>query len=285
MEELTKTQIVLLTLLVSFVTSIATGIVTVALVDQSSQGVGQTIQTVVQRTIETVIPSAAPDEEKGKTVSSIVTTSPTTIPAPSEAELIVQAVAKNSASLVRIKKANADPSEAFVALGVVVSAKGVLVTDHGLALSSFTKYVGVLSSGKEVPLTNIDIRATGTNVAIFRFTPPVGDNISVATLGDSNKLNLGQKVVSLSGADKDTVVTGIIANFDKNGTTTSKALLSTDFDTSTKSYGSILFNLAGEIVGMKTAVSSAAGFSFQAINVLKEEIRQGIISSQSSANS
>ncbi len=280
MEELTKTQIVLLTLLVSFVTSIATGIVTVALVDQSSQGVGQTIQTVVQRTIETVIPTVTPTEEKGKIVSNSVTTNNSTPVqvTPSESELMVQAVTKNSAGLIRIKKVTSNPTQAFVALGVVVSTKGVLVTDHGLLLS-FSKYVGVLPSGKEVPLTPLIVHASSTNVSLFSFDPTQADNITAMTLGDSTKLNLGQRVISLSGADKDTVAIGIISSFDKNGTTTSKAFINTDFDTTSYAYGSVLINLAGEIVGMKTATSAGGGFSYQGVNSLKEEIRQGIITS------
>ena len=48
MESLTKTQIVLLVLLVSFVTSLATGIVTVTLVNQAPQPVTHTINKVVE---------------------------------------------------------------------------------------------------------------------------------------------------------------------------------------------------------------------------------------------
>ncbi len=54
MEDLTKTQIVLLTLLVSFITSIATGIITTSLLAEAPQGVTQTIDRVVERTVERV---------------------------------------------------------------------------------------------------------------------------------------------------------------------------------------------------------------------------------------
>src|SRR3989344_9685665 len=55
MEELTKSQIVLLTLLVSFVTSIATGIVTVALIDQAPAGVTQTVSHIIRETVQSAV--------------------------------------------------------------------------------------------------------------------------------------------------------------------------------------------------------------------------------------
>ena len=51
MESLTKTQIVLLVLLVSFVTSLTTGIVTVTLVNQAPQPVTHTINKVVEKLV------------------------------------------------------------------------------------------------------------------------------------------------------------------------------------------------------------------------------------------
>src|SRR3989344_361026 len=58
MEHLTKTQFILLVLLVSFVTSIVTGIVTVALVSQGeSGGPIQTIQRVIERSVGVPTPT------------------------------------------------------------------------------------------------------------------------------------------------------------------------------------------------------------------------------------
>ena len=57
MEHLSKSQIVLLTLLVSFVTSIATGIVTVSLMDQAPPAIAQTVNRIIERTVEKVVSS------------------------------------------------------------------------------------------------------------------------------------------------------------------------------------------------------------------------------------
>src|SRR3989339_1523993 len=51
MEHLTKTQIVMLVLLVSFVTSLATGIVTVTLVNQAPQPITHTIGKVIEKMV------------------------------------------------------------------------------------------------------------------------------------------------------------------------------------------------------------------------------------------
>ena len=49
MENLTKTQLVLLVLLVSFITSVVTGIVTAALIEQAPDPLRETIYKVVER--------------------------------------------------------------------------------------------------------------------------------------------------------------------------------------------------------------------------------------------
>ena len=69
-EELNKTQIILLTLLISFITSIATGIVTVSLMNQAPKVVTDTVHKVIEKTVERVVPG----EQKATIIENSGTT-------------------------------------------------------------------------------------------------------------------------------------------------------------------------------------------------------------------
>ena len=56
-EDLNKSQLILLAILISFVTSIATGITTVTLLDQAPKSVTLPITRVVKQTVEKIIPA------------------------------------------------------------------------------------------------------------------------------------------------------------------------------------------------------------------------------------
>src|ERR1700679_489829 len=111
-EKLTKSQIVLLTLLVSFVTSIATGIVTVSLMQQAPPAVAETVNRIIENTIETVATST-----KAQTASVVSTQQKTVIV--NEADLIAQSVKQVSPSVVRIY--SSDQTQ-FLGLGVIIDA-------------------------------------------------------------------------------------------------------------------------------------------------------------------
>src|SRR5947209_4146436 len=109
-EKLTKSQIILLGLLCSFVTSIATGIVTVSLMDQAPPAIAQSVSRVIERTIETV----ASTTSKGQPAAAVITQQKTVVI--KESELIPQAIASISPSIVRVYSTNeTDPS--FLGLG------------------------------------------------------------------------------------------------------------------------------------------------------------------------
>src|SRR3989338_9400060 len=111
MEDLNKNQIVLLTLLVSFVTSIATGIMTVSLLQEAPLEVTSNINRIVEKTIETVTPATILTPQQ-KEVTTVVV---------KEEDLIIDSINKNIKSVVRInEKDSVSGTSIFYGIGLVV---------------------------------------------------------------------------------------------------------------------------------------------------------------------
>lgn len=249
MEELNKTQIVLLTIFVTFVTSIATGIVTVTLLSQAPAGVTKVIDHVVEKTIEKVVPSvisgqtATVVQEKVKVISS--------------EDLIISAIARNQGSIWTIRgipEGALDSSDAtFYGLGFILTKDGILVADISTATEGIS-YRATDASGRAVKLIFIKTDPKHS-LAFFRMV--VGDKDKVdlipVSLGDINTLKIGQGVIALGGRDKSVVSTGIISSFDqvKVGSTTNQIdTIYTTTDLKPQYIGSVLLNSGGEVIGM-----------------------------------
>ncbi len=203
MEHLNKSQIVLLTLFVSFISSMATGIVVVTLMQQSPEPVLQTITNVVEKTIEKIVPTII--EKPGKTVVI------------KDEDLLVAAIERNSRSIVALKFTSAEGDKLSIGIGTIVSADGLIVTDKrnigsGLltaTVDGVSYKVEVIKNDKEgllvlarlVPVTPL---ATSTKAAVF--TP--------VTFGNPDVLRIGQTAITIGGRDGKTVAAGLITNLD-----------------------------------------------------------------------
>ena len=261
MENLNKQQIVLLTLLVSFVTSIATGIVTVALMNQAPVGVTQTINRVVERTIEKVVPSTPTKETQTIVKETVVV---------NVDDQVTSAIEKNSKSIVRIYNQSNDYSSdedsvKFVGIGVVVSDDNTIVTDNNSLVFDGGKYFIKTDDGKNRNL--IVLRAVpGEEIAVFKVKEDIKNPITlikIPTISNTN-LKLGQSVVYIGGESKNIVDTGIISGIntkdvkEQSATTSSSTVnvMTTSLETSIPSKdfvsGGLLLNLSGELIGIKT---------------------------------
>lgn len=285
MEQLTKQQIVLVTLLVSFVTSIATGIVTVALMDQAPPGVTQTINRVVERTIEKVVP--APNQQ----AAAVVTKETIVV---KEDDLVVEAVEKNSKSVVSIIYAlgtGETKTEEFVGNGLVVDKDGLIAADASIIGGPVLDEAGmpvpqafraVFSDGATHPV--IVVRSDAAS-GIVLLRPSIADlpaqagkakpfTFYAAKLGDESSLKLGQTIIALGG-EKVSVATGIVSNLSdmtsifktsETSTTTpdggagkaSHRLIKTDIYGVGKTLGAIIANLSGDVVGIRTVSAGVA---------------------------
>src|SRR3989344_518076 len=224
MENLTKHQLILVALLISFVTSIATGIVTVSLMDQAPKGVTQTINRIVERTVERVV--TEPNKGGGIVKETIVV---------KEEDKIIEAIEKNAKSMVRIYKTDSsqsaeNPLKSFVGIGVIISKEGGIATD-GSIISPSSSYSAVLNDAKEYDAKPISSEAKSA-IEFLKIVPKAGEGLSLtpAVLADSDTLKLGQTVISLGGKLRNSVSIGVITSFiesdnsDFENTTTTESI-------------------------------------------------------------
>ena len=285
MEKLTKQQIVLVTLLVSFVTSIATGIVTVALMDQAPAGVTQTINQIVERTIEKVVTPPASSN------SAAVITKETVVV--SEGDKIAEAVDKNKNSVVRIYTNTANAGDVaqktFIGLGTIVSKEGLIATGDVFADTN-GKYMVTLDNAK---FYDVKVLPKKEN-AKFYFIKIIQDaknivNFTPVTFSDSDSLKLGQTIVTLGGQLEVSISTGIIsslisANLASStvlgtsiASTTSNVLkenvaINTSMNLTDNIYGGPLLNLNGEVIGLRISPNVSDKYNFLPSNILKNEV-------------
>ncbi len=242
MEHLSKQQIVLLTLLVSFVTSIATGIVAVSLMNQAPAGVTQTINQVVERTIERVVSDPTPQP------AAVAATIQETFP---------QIIERVSQSVVHLKP-RGSTTDSVTGLGIILTKEGVVVTDKA-TLATSSDMVAVFSDGKEFPVQVIQSQILGDVAFLAAIAPPTYV-FHPASIKDHSSLKVGETVYSLSGKDSPQLEQGILTAVPTEEITTSifsQSLL-----------GRPLFTTSGDVVGVKT-FSLASGGSFASLYPLK----------------
>lgn len=247
MEHLTRVQIVLLTLFVSFVSSMATGIVVVTLMQQAPEPVLQTITNVVEKTIEKAVPTIV--EKPGKTV--VV----------KDEDLVIAAIERNTKSVVAFSAPGAEGGSISAGVGVVVSSDGLVITDkanfdNGLLSTTVNgvKYIlEIVESGEDSPLVLgklIPQVSSATSTPATTFTP--------VTFGSPGVLKVGQTTIVIGGRDGRTVTTGFINRFDTHTTTNKdtkeETTLLDNIGLSTRfagtSNGAPIITLSGEVVGI-----------------------------------
>lgn len=256
LEHLTKTQIILLVLLVSFVTSIATGIVTVTLLDQAPPAVTQTINRVVERTVERVVPDINNNPVKTKETTVVV----------KEDDLITASIEKTRGSIAKLAKVDqtegGERATRVVALGIAVSDTELATDARALAGGDAT-YVAILPDGKEFGVEVVPGSA-GEPFTLLKLKSPTPAGkapvLSAVKFADQNALKLGSTIISISGSDRVSVQLGIIAGL-PHATSTDGGLIAveTNIDSTKILSGAPLINIFGELVGVSTIAASAFG--------------------------
>ena len=172
--------------------------------------------------------------------------------------------------------------------GFVVSSNGMIVTNKHVVADTQMTYQVITSDGKKYSVKNI-YRDPLNDVALLKINPSQnsGEKLQSLTLGDSSNLQVGQYVVAIGtalGEFRNTVTTGVISGLGRGITSGDpyqgsveqlNNVIQTDAAINPGNSGGPLFNSAGQVIGVNTAVSQNGqniGFAIP-INVIKDALQ------------
>ncbi len=153
--------------------------------------------------------------------------------------------------------------------GFILTSDGMIVTNKHVVSDSAAKYTVVTSDGK-----SYDAKIVSTDpyndLAVLKID---AKGLKPVELGDSNALNSGQWVIAIGnalGEFQNTVTVGVVSAKERQISTGSQVLdglIQTDAAINPGNSGGPLINLAGQVVGINTAIAGGAeGIGF-AMNI------------------
>ncbi len=225
-KDLNKSQLILLAVLLSFVTSIATGITTVTLMQQAPSSFTTPVNNVIKQTIEKI------QQVEGKTTVQTVIIK--------EEDLVVDAIAKNRTAIFVVTKEIFSLEEGKIVevsagRGFVASADGVVVVDGNLVPGAGVYYLKN-DSGK-FKADFISINEAG--FAFLKIGAPLDEKNKISfvlpSIGNLDKMKTGQKVLVLGNS-----VSSSIFEENKN----------VNIVVTKSNAGGLVINLDGEVLGL-----------------------------------
>ena len=238
-KDLSKSQLILLAVLLSFITSIATGITTVTLMQQAPVSFTTPINRIIKQTVEKIVPVPGND-----VVQTVIVT---------EEDLVVDAIAKNQSAIFTVTKDFRDLENQLVEIsvgqGFAVSSDGVVAVDALWAGNPESYYVSN-SSGK----FKASFLFTDKGVSFLKIGEPLDAkntiSYTVPTPGDLSKTKIGQKIIILGST---------ISSFIFDGALEIKISVPKSLA------GGMVLNLNGEVLGIALSGETQSFVSITAI--------------------
>lgn len=298
---MTKQQLVLLVLLVSFVTALVTGIVTVTLINQAPQPITQTVQRVIEKTIGSLPEPLKKDEKKELEASAIardlliedivrrVSPSVVSVVAAKDIPVIEQYFINpfpnddffGDIRIPQYRQRGTERRQVSSGSGFFVSADGYILTNRHVVEDAEAEYSIIMNDGRKLK-AKVLARDTLNDAAALK----VEGTYMPIDLGDSESLQIGQTVIAIGnalGEFQNTVSVGVISGLRRtvtafgslSGPEELSQLIQTDAAINLGNSGGPLLNLRGEVIGLNTARAQNAeniGFAIP-INQIKRALQ------------
>lgn len=214
---------------------------------------GSALYTFLQKPLTDITRTNAPD-------GNLIVT-----PGEEDIAAVASKVSPSVVSIVTTVNSRGSMAQEGAGTGIIVSDSGYVMTNKHVVNDAATVAV-VTSDGT----TYDNVRVTGVDplndVAFLKIEG--GKNLKAAEIGDSSSIRIGQKVVAIGnalGQYQNTVTSGIISGTGRpvsaqagDGVETLTDLLQTDASINPGNSGGPLVNVAGQVIGINTAIASDA---------------------------
>jgi serine protease Do len=155
--------------------------------------------------------------------------------------------------------------------GVIINSEGIVITNRHVIPTGVTAVSVTLSDGTELNDVEVIGRTNDNDtldIAFLKIKDKKGKDLKAAKIGDSSKIEVGEKVVAIGnalGQFQNTVTSGIISGYgrsveagDEESSETLQNLFQTDASINQGNSGGPLVNMSGEVIGINTAVAGGS---------------------------
>ncbi len=275
------TGVIILSLVVSFVVSSTVGYLTGGKIGNlfnknSVRGEIPGLTTVVDQAQEESAVISAVEKAQSAVVSIVVT---------KDLSKLYQENNSFSPFMFQLPSSGQDQKQEIGGgTGFFLSSDGLVLTNRHVVADDTAEYTAITPDGTRYDQVRVLARDSVNDMALLKVE---GDNFPTVELGDSSNLKVGQTVIAIGntlGEYQNSVTQGIVSGLGRSITAggsygqSSERLtdiIQTDAAINSGNSGGPLVNLAGQVIGVNTAVDfsgQSVGFALP-INSLKPEIQ------------
>lgn len=149
--------------------------------------------------------------------------------------------------------------------GFIVSADGMILTNKHVVADTEANYTVLMNDGRKMP-AKVLARDPLQDLAVLKIT---GSGFISLKLGDSSKVKIGQTAVAIGnalGEFRNTVSVGVVSGLHRSivalgapgGPENLQELIQTDAAVNPGNSGGPLLNIRGEVIGINTAMAQGA---------------------------